>query len=157
MNGTESRGREHSPRPGFTLVGGLPGAGPVVVRVDGSRESFGAMRTAANHAMSRSCGLVIIGRVAGPVPSPDAVFDDLDERERAVAVGILRNSHVTLVPRASPVLDDVLEQCYVLGASLLVLNRREIEALGDNPELLGRVLGARFDLLMITTEGGEGR
>jgi len=157
MNGVISEGVGYSERPGFTLVGGIPTRiGPVVVRMDGSRESFEAIKTAVAQAMTRTCGLVVLDA------SPEAGtsdgtprFDRIDGRERATAVGIFRNTNVSRVP-TDPDLDALADQSEGLQASLLVLSSRDVEGLAETPEVLSRIMSARFDVLMLTPGSKRG-
>lgn len=148
MMTTAVEGVEYSERPGFTVVGGHPSRiGPVAVRIDGSRESFEAVRAAAGHAMVRTCGMIVIDETdtSGSVPS----FDDIDEREQSVAQGIFQNDHVSMLPAASPSLADLAHQVEDLGASLLVLNVDEVDEVASSPELMARMINGSFDLLLL--------
>jgi len=145
--------RDFSERPGFTLIGGRPTrTGPVLVRVDGSRASFEAIRVAVGHAMTRTCGMVVVDDAANDEPP---LFEDVDERERSVARGIFRNTQVSRVANTSGGLAGVVGQGEQLNASLLVLNQEEVRAVAGSPALLARVLDAPFDVLMLgSTQSG---
>jgi hypothetical protein len=148
MMTTAAEGIEYSERPGFTVVGGHASrVGPVAVRVDGSRESFEAIRAAADHAMVRTCGMIVIGDTDPPGSTPQ--FDDIDEREQSVAQGIFQNDHVSLLPAASPSLSDLAHQVEDLQASLLVLNVDEVDEVASSPALMARMINAPFDLLLL--------
>lgn len=148
MMTTTSEGVEYSERPGFTVVGGHPSRiGPVAVRADGSRESFEAIRAAADHAMLRTCGMIVIGDTEPPGSTPE--FDDIDDRDLSVAQGIFQNDHVSVLPAASPSLADLARQVEELGASLLVLNVDEVDELAGSPALMARMIDAPFDVLML--------
>ncbi|MFZ0014577.1 MAG: hypothetical protein WAL25_10740 [Acidimicrobiia bacterium] len=143
-----SEAREFSERPGFTLIGGRPTRnGPVLVRVDGSRASFEAIRIAVGQAMTRTCGMVVVDDAAPLSESPH--FEDVDERERSVARGIFRNTHVSRVANPSGGPAGVIGQGEQLKASLLVLNKDEVRTVAESPALLARVLDAPFDVLML--------
>lgn len=145
---TATDGIEYSERPGFTVVGSHPSrVGPVAVRVDGSRESFDAIRAAASHAMVRTCGMIVIGDTESPGSTPE--FDDIDDRDQSVAQGIFQNDHVSLLPAVSDSLADLARQVEELGASLLVLNVDEVDEIAGSPALMARMIDAPFDLLML--------
>lgn len=141
-------GLEYSERPGFTLIGGHPTkVGPVIVRIDGSRQSFAAVRTAVGHAMTRICGMIILDdtRQTGEAP----VFIDINEREQSVADGILQNNHVTVLPVSMPGLAGVVGVGEELEASLLVLSPDDVETAAASPALLARLINAPFDVLLL--------
>jgi hypothetical protein len=150
MMTTATEGTEFSERPGFTVVGSHPSrVGPVAVRADGSRESFDAIRAAADHAMVRTCGMIVIGNTDPPGSTPE--FDDIDDRDLSVAQGIFQNDHVTVLPAASSSLADLARQVEELGASLLVLNVDEVDEIAGSPALMARLINAPFDLLMLAS------
>jgi hypothetical protein len=143
-----SEAREFSERPGFTFIGArATRMGPVLVRVDGSRASFEAIRIAVGQAMTRTCGMVVVDDGTPLDESPE--FEDVDERERSVARGIFSNTHVSRVSNPSGGLAGVVGQGEELHASLLVLNEDEVRAVAASPALLARVLDAPFDVLML--------
>ncbi|HEY6635465.1 MAG TPA: hypothetical protein VI141_07615, partial [Acidimicrobiia bacterium] len=128
--GTESI--SYSQRPGFTRVGGVPTSlGPVVVHVDGSPESLFALRAAAAQAMTRGTDVVVVDATGLVDSDPEAAFDEMDDRERAVAAGIIRNHHVVVLD--APSSDPTVEFYLDLSTSLLVLDVDEVAALADQP------------------------
>jgi hypothetical protein len=141
----------YSPRPGFTLLGRQPSeVGPVVVHVDGTRESFRALRAASDHAMNRSCSVVVIDSTGKAATEPALVFADIEEREAASAVTIFHNEHVSIV-------DDLPDTGYVpfltgLGTSLLVLSSNEVTSLASDPAHLRELIEAPFDLMLLTPD-----
>jgi hypothetical protein len=149
-----TEGISYSPRPGFTRVGGVPtGLGPVVVHVDGSPESLFALRSAAGQAMTRGTDVVVIDATGIVASDPEAAFEGMDDRERAVAAGIIRNHHVEVLdaPDEDPTVDLYLD----LGTSLLVLAVDEVAALADQPERLSALVAAPFDLMLLTAGAGD--
>ncbi len=144
----------YSPRPGFTRVGGVPtGIGPVVVHVDGTAESLFALRAAAAQAMTRGTDIVVVDGTGLVGSDPEAAFAEMDDRERAVAAGIIRNHHVMVLeaPSSDPTVEFYLE----LSTSLLVLAVDEVAALADQPERMSDLLEAPFDLMLLTAGSEE--
>jgi len=139
----------YSPRPGFTYIGGSPTpVGPVVVPIDDTHDGYLALRAAADHAMSRSCGLVVLADSS--TASDPGTFSDLDTREEAASIGILNNTHVSTIP-----LDDldtaaVIDECLSLEASLLVMNASKFDDILAEPSVLVDLLDAAIDVLLVT-------
>lgn len=135
---------EPSPRRGFTVVGDhVTEVGPVVVRVDGSSESYRALRAAAEVAMARSCGVVVLEHEGS------SLFPDLEERDRATAQSILRNSNVSVLATISEDIEQVSRRCRELRASMLVLSHVDFGALESDARLIGQITREGFDLLLI--------
>ncbi|HEX6287025.1 MAG TPA: hypothetical protein VFZ80_06035 [Acidimicrobiia bacterium] len=151
---TMTRPSMFSERRGFTIVGGQPSTvGPIVTRLSGSRSSFVAMRVAAGHAMTRSCGMIILDET-GDMGFP---FDDdaVDERERSVAEGILANDHVSRVPIGETGLREAILRGIEAEASLLVLGPEDILELTDTPALMTALIDAPFDVLLLASTGTD--
>ncbi|HEX6221995.1 MAG TPA: hypothetical protein VF115_12955 [Acidimicrobiia bacterium] len=137
-----------SERPGFTHVGGLPtDIGPVVARLDGSRNSFMALRAAVGHAMTRTCEMVVLDETGEPGFPFSA--DVIDERERSVAAGILGNNHVSRLRVESPGLGEAIRRSVDLNASLLVLNADDVARAMATPDILAALLDTPCDVLML--------
>lgn len=135
---------EPSPRRGFTVVGDhTTDIGPIVVRVDGSSESYRALRAAAEMAMTRSCGVVVLEHESS------AGFPELDERDRSTALSILRNSNVTVMATLLEDIEMLSRRCRELQASMLVLSQGDLRTLETDAPLLARLTGESFDLLLI--------
>ena len=117
--------------------------GPVVVRVDGSLDSYRALRAAAEVAMSRSCGIVVLEHESS------SQFPNLEERERSTAVAILRNSNVTVLATLVEDVDHLTKRCRELRASMLVLSHGDFRDVEAHPGMLGRLAGEGFDLLLV--------
>jgi len=137
-----------SERPGFTLIGGRPTTvGPVVVRLDGSRDCFIAMKAAVGHAMTRTCGMIILDETGTTgFPFESGV---VDERERSVVEGILGNSHVSRLPVEPPGLAEAIRRGLEAGASLLVLTLDDMADLLQKPSLMADLLATSFDVLIL--------
>ena len=145
---TMTRPSIFSERRGFTIIGGQPSTvGPIVTRLSGTRSSFVAMRAAAGHAMTRSCGMIILDET-GAMGFP---FDEdaVDERERSVAEGILANHHVSRVPITGTGLTEAIRRGVEVEASLLVLGPDDLLELTESPELMMALIEAPFDVLLM--------
>ena len=137
----------YSPRPGFTYIGGTPTTvGPVVVPIDDSHDSYLALRAAADHAMSRSSGLVVLADTS----TKPGVFTNLDTRETAASIGILNNTHVSTIPLDDLDTTAVIEECLALDASLLVMSAAKFEDVVTEPSVLSDLLQAAVDVLLVT-------
>jgi hypothetical protein len=135
---------EPSPRRGFTVVGDhITEIGPVVVRVDGSPESYRALRAAAEVAMARSCGVVVLDYEGA------TRFHGLEERDRSTAGAILRNSNVSVIATALEDIEVLTRRCLELRASMLVLGQRDFGDLESNPNLIARLANEGLDLLLV--------
>lgn len=135
---------EPSPRRGFTVVGDhITEIGPVVVRVDGSSESYRALRAAAEVAMARSCGVVVLEHESS------SLFPDLEERDRATAKSILRNSNVSVLATMPEDIEELVRRCRELKASMLVLSHVEFGELESDARLIGQITREGFDLLLV--------
>jgi hypothetical protein len=97
--------------------------------------------------MTRICGMIILDET-----NPDEFpFEGLvDDRERSVAVGILRNSHVSRMPVDEPGLGETIRRGIEVQASLLVLGSDDMAELADDPDLMTALLEAPFDVLLLT-------
>lgn len=122
--------------------------GPVVVPIDDSHDGYVALRAAADHAMSRSAGLVVLADSA--TSSDPGFFTDLDTREEAASLGILNNNHVSTIPLDDIDSTTVIEECLSLEASLLVMSASKFEDVVSEPSVLSDLLHAAVDVLLVT-------
>jgi hypothetical protein len=135
---------EPSARRGFTVVGDhITEVGPVVVPVNGSAESYRALRAAAEVAMARSCGVVVLEHEGS------SAFPGLEERERATALSILRNSNVTVMAAILEDIELLTRRCHELRASMLVLSQVDFRSVETDQALVARLAGESFDLLLV--------
>ena len=140
-----------SERPGFTHLGERPDhTGPIAVRVDGSRQSFDALRAAADHSMSRSRSLVVIDATNSPDVIPE--FPEMGDRELAAARGIFGNDHVEVTQEQTPGIGGLLTQASDLNASLLVLSVPETAEVAASEELLAHILEAPYNVLLMSPQ-----
>ena len=137
----------YSARPGFTAIGGMPSqVGPVVVHIDGSDESLDALRSAADQAMTRSSGIIVLDGTGVAAESPAEAFSEVEPRRQELAAAILRNDHVEVRGDAP---DPSVELYLGLGASLVIFGAGEVAALAERLDLLAALMAAPFDLMLL--------
>lgn len=146
-----------SSRPGFTYVAEARAReqGPVVVVVSESPGSVAALRRAAEEAAMFSVRLHVVdataaGRFLATITGPS---DEVEDRERAVALSILGNPNVTV----TRVDDSLADYCQGVGARLLVVDHELFKSASEPEGLLEPVMGGTkqaCDLLMVRERSG---
>ncbi len=126
--------REPSPRRGFTLIREANAfeLGPVVVCSDGSPEGLRAVEAATREALPRSANLIVLDHGE---PDLRQLITHPDNGSTAVLIsaiaGALQSPQVEVlrVEEPGPDLDEVSRYCREVGASLLVLTRKQADRL----------------------------
>ncbi len=115
-----------SPRPGFTHVSEARARrqGPVVVVASGSPGGVDALRRGAEEAALHSVHLYVLDTCAEGLKERLLTEpEDVEDRDRSVALSILRNPNVATSVLEAARIDQVVGFCQQVGASLLVLDR----------------------------------
>lgn len=150
-----------SPRPGFTYVADAKAReqGPVVALVSDSTGSVTALRRAAEEAAMRSARVLVVDACSSHSfraklqDSPDS----FDERERSVALSILRNPNVMSAHVDVADFGEIVSLCQQHGASLLVVDSG---CLTETPGLVAQIGPAlhrgdtKCDMLIVQEQPG---
>ncbi len=140
---------QFSPRRGFTVVGAVTGTeGPVVVHIHDSPAAYQALRCAADEAVTRGTGLVVVDDTGTARNDPSRSFSSIEEREREAVTTLLRNENVEIVDDDA----DFLDVCRFYEASLLVMGTEEAETLSDRGFDLVELAEASFDVMLVTDQ-----
>lgn len=149
-----------SSRPGFTYVAEARARkqGPVVVVASESPGSVAALRRAAEEAAMHSVHLHVVDATpSGPfVATRSDPSQEIEDRERAAALSILGNPHVTI----TRIDGSLAEYCQAVGASLLVVDHELFEGTSGPEGLLEPGMGwtnQGCDLLMVRESSGAVR
>lgn len=134
-----------SPRPGFTHVAEVQARrrGPVVAVVSDSPGSLVALRRAAEEAAMLSVHLNVVDACSSGRFKQRLLggLEDFDDRDRSVALSILRNPNVTISQVDVSEFAEVVDMCQTMGASLLVM---DAHCLGE-PTVARELVGATAD------------
>jgi hypothetical protein len=144
-----------SPRPGFTHVADARARrhGPVVVVVSDSKGGITALRRAAEEAALHSVPLYVLDPCS-PRGLKERLLEDpdrFDDRDRSVALSILRNPNVTIRRVEGAGSREIVSSCRQVGGSLLVVDPACLGADGKLGELVGSVddIGHTWDTLVV--------
>lgn len=146
-----------SSRPGFTYIAEARAReqGQVVVVVSESPGSVAALRRAAEEAAMSSVHLHVVdatasGRFLATISEPS---QEIEDRDRAVALSILGNPNVTI----TRVEGSLADYCQDVGATLLVVDHEFFESASEPKGFLEPVMGGTnqaCDLLMVRERSG---
>jgi hypothetical protein len=148
-----------SPRPGFTHVADAQARrhGPVVVVVSDSPGGITALRRAAEEAALHSVPLYVLD-VCSPRGLKERLLEDadgFDDRDRSVALSILRNPNVTIRPAEGAGSHDIVASCRQIGGSLLVVDPACLgadEKLGELVRSVNQDMGHTLDILVVNEQ-----
>jgi len=137
-----------SPRPGFTHVADVRARrrGPVIAVVSDSPGSVNALRRAAEEAAMLSVRLKVVDACSSG-RFKQRLLDEpenLEDRDRSVALSILRNPNVTSTHVDVSDFAEVVDMCKASEASLLVM---DAHCLGE-PTVAAELVGATADVAL---------
>lgn len=127
----------------------------MVVLVSDSQGGIAALRRAAEEAALHSVPLYVLD-ACSPLSLKERLLEDpdrFDDRDRSVALSILRNPNVTIRRLEGAGHPDIVASCRQIGGSLLVIDPACLGADGTLSELAGSIdhgTGQIWDILVVS-------